>query len=207
MNLALFDFDGTLTRSDTFTPFIYAAVHPTRLAFGRLLLAPWVAAYKLGWLSASAMRARIVAFGFRGRVESEIREAGARYARALPELIRPEVLERVRWHQARGDVVVVVSASLEVYLAPYCAELGVALIGAQLESHQGTLTGRYLAGDCTGVEKAQRVRDRYDLTNYADVFAYGDTEEDRDLLALASHRFFRGQKLMPVAAGEPGSMA
>ena len=31
MNLALFDFDGTITNADTFTPFVYCAVKAARL--------------------------------------------------------------------------------------------------------------------------------------------------------------------------------
>jgi hypothetical protein len=37
-NLALFDFDGTITSHDTFTPFIYYAVDPQRLAVGKVVL-------------------------------------------------------------------------------------------------------------------------------------------------------------------------
>ncbi len=32
MNLALFDFDGTITSNDTWTPFMHFAVRPSRLA-------------------------------------------------------------------------------------------------------------------------------------------------------------------------------
>ena len=40
MNLALFDFDGTITECDTFTPFIKKAIPRSRMIVGRLLLMP-----------------------------------------------------------------------------------------------------------------------------------------------------------------------
>ncbi len=57
------------------------------------------------------------------------------------------------------------------------------------------MTGEYAGGDCTGAEKARRVRERYDLSRYPVVYAYGDTPEDYELLRLASKRYFRWQEL------------
>lgn len=195
-NLALFDFDGTITTQDTFTPFVLHAIDPLRIAVGKVLLSPLVVAYKLGVLSPSRMRRSIVLFGFRGRAGSDVRKVGLEYSRSrLAPVVRAEALERIRWHQAQGDAVVVVSASLDVYLADWCRELGVDLICAELEEREGVLTGRYRDGDCCGHEKARRVRQRYDLRSFAAIYAYGDTAEDRAMLELASRRFYRWREL------------
>lgn len=195
-NLALFDFDGTITSKDTFTPFIFHAVKPARLAVGKLALGPLVVAYKLGLVSASLMRRIVVRFGLRGRRSSEVQAAGEQYSRSrLAHVVRPKALERIRWHHARGDLVVIVSASLSVYLADWCREVGVELIGTELEEQQGLLTGHYRGGDCSGQEKARRVRKRYDLTRYETIYAYGDTPEDEAMLALANERYYRWPEL------------
>jgi hypothetical protein len=57
MNLALFDFDGTITHRDTFAPFIYFAVSRLRIALGAALLSPMIAAYKVGLLPTRRLRA------------------------------------------------------------------------------------------------------------------------------------------------------
>lgn len=195
-SLALFDFDGTITFKDTFTPFVFRAVPRARLAIGKVVLSPLIVAYKLGLLSASRMRRSIVHFGFRGRSEAEVRQAGLDYACSqLQSVVRAEALERLRWHQAQGDVVVVVSASLDVYLTEWCRQLGVDLICSELEANDGVLTGRYRALDCAGPEKARRVRERYDLSVFDVVYAYGDTREDDAMLSLASKRFYRWREL------------
>jgi phosphatidylglycerophosphatase C len=191
-NLALFDFDGTITFKDSFTPFIFYAVEPTRMALGKVVLSPMIAAYKLGLVRTSRMRTTVVGFGFRGRREADVREMGLSYAREkLSAITSPRALERIEWHKARGDAVVVVSASLDVYLSAWCKEAGVDLICTELEARGGMLTGRYRHGDCTGKEKARRVRERYDVRAYEVVYAYGDTKEDDAMLALAHKRFFR----------------
>lgn len=193
-NLALFDFDGTITLGDTFTPFIRFALPRSRIIVGSLRLLPQIVGYRLGRVPATRMRQAIVRVAFAGRAETELRELGARYAETLGSVMRPEALERIAWHQSNGDRVVVVSASLELYLRPWCDARGLELICAELESNQGVLTGRYVDGDCTGQEKARRVRARYDLDECATIYAYGDTDEDQALLALANKRFFRWQE-------------
>jgi phosphatidylglycerophosphatase C len=198
MNLALFDFDGTITHTDTFRPFIDFAVSPRRRRFGTLLLGPVIAAYGLGYVPASRLRALVVFCGFRGRREAELDALGARYARTFEHVVRPEALARIRWHRDRGDRVVVVSASLRPYLRAWCEALGLDLVCTELESRRGVLTGSYLGGDCTGAEKARRVRARYDLARYPVIYAYGDTHEDRELLGLASKRYFRWREVGAV---------
>jgi phosphatidylglycerophosphatase C len=195
-NLALFDFDGTITTSDTFAPFLFYAAEPARIIIGRLVLSPLIVGYKLGLVSASRMRRSAARFVFRGRREGDVREAGLEYSRSrIASMVRPHALERIRWHQAQGDEVVVVSASLDVYLADWCRQLGVELICTELEAEEGVLTGRYRTGDCCGPAKAKRVRERYDLRSFNLVYAYGDTREDDALLRLASKRFYRWREL------------
>ena len=52
MDLALFDFDGTITTHDTFRPFLSFAGGRARLALGTALLGPMVVGYELGWVHA-----------------------------------------------------------------------------------------------------------------------------------------------------------
>lgn len=193
MNLALFDFDGTITTRETFGDFIRHAVTPLRRALGAPLFAPMLAGYKLGLVSGSRIRQSVVSFGLRGAAAEHVRSAGERFAaEVLPRLLRPEAMRRVAWHQSRGDRVVLVSGGLDAYLAPWCRQHGLELICSLLEIRNDRLTGRYRGAQCVGEEKARRVRERHDLDAYAQCYAYGDTHEDEAMLALAHRRFYRG---------------
>lgn len=195
MDLALFDFDGTITVNDTFSSFLPHALSRRHLLLGRIVLAPVVVGYKLGLVSAPMARTLVSAFAFRGKDETALRAAGERYAsERLPAFVRPHALERIRWHKARGDRVVVVSCSLDVYLAAWCRNHGLELICNELESRGGRMTGRLLEGDC-GPFKSQMILERYRLGEYGEVYAYGDTHEDEPMLDLASRRYYRWQEL------------
>ena len=98
---------------------------------------------------------------------------------------------------------VVVSASLDVYLKPWCEAHHLDLICTELEVRAGTLTGGYRRGDCSAADKVTRLRERYDLARYPVIYAYGDTDEDREMLDIAHEKYFRWQKLDEGASLSP----
>jgi HAD superfamily hydrolase (TIGR01490 family) len=195
-NLALFDFDGTITSKDTFTAFVHFAMGSARLLIGKIVLGPLLVGYRSGVVSGATTRTSVSRFGFAGRREHALREAGLAFGRqVLPRVVRPEMLERIRWHQAEGDRVVVVSASLDIYLEAWCREHALELVCTELEFRGGRSTGGYRRGDCSGQRKVQRIRERYDLAEYPEIYAYGDTREDLPMLAVATHKFYRGRQV------------
>lgn len=195
-NLALFDFDGTITTREMFPDFIRLAVTPGRLALGKLLLAPLIVGYKAGVVSGSLIRSAIVRFGFTGVELARLQACGLDFAsRVLPTVLRPEALARIEWHRAQGDTVVVVSGGLDLYLQHWCATHGLALICSSLQHRDGRMTGAFAGAQCVRTEKPRRVRAQYRLQEFNQIYAYGDTREDLDLLALAHHKVYRWQPL------------
>jgi len=195
VQLALFDFDHTVTVCDTYARFLRRVATPAQRARARWTLGPWFLGYKAGVVSATGIRVRATRMAFSGRHEAEITTLGSAYAEnTLPGLLRPEMMERIAWHQTQGHEVALVSGSLDVYLRPWCERHGLALICNRLESGDGRLTGRYAGGD-RGGHKATDIRARYDLSRYDRIHAYGDSREDRPMLALAHERWYRGRRI------------
>lgn len=194
-DLALFDFDGTLTTRETFPDFMRYAVPRWRLLAGGALLAPVVFGYRRGWVAGNPTRASIVQVGLRGMPVRRLRTLGEAFAReVLPGLLRPQAMETLAWHRGRGDRIVVVSGGLDVYLAPWCAAQGLELACSVLAERGGRITG-YAGAQCVGEEKVRRVRALCDPAAYAAIHAYGDTHEDMAMLAMAQHRTYRGRSM------------
>ncbi|WP_312237544.1 HAD family hydrolase [Stenotrophomonas sp.] len=195
MELALFDFDHTVTTGDTYGRFLRRVATPEQLAQAWWKVGPWLLAYRLKLISAERIRARVTRLTFSNRHSDDIATQAAGYARdVLPEMVRPQMLEQIRWHLQQRHTVVIVSGSLDLYLRPWCESLGLGLICNRLESRDGRLTGRYADGDC-GPRKAEHIRQRYDLSRFQRIHAYGDSSEDRPMLALAHDRWYRGKPL------------
>ena len=196
MDIALFDFDGTITNCDTFTPFVKAAIPRKRMRVGKILLTPFMIAHKYSLLSSSYIRQKVVRVGFKNLPVLDIAELGHKHAESfIPNVLRPEAIERLNWHKARGDRILIVSASLAVYLGPWCEKMGFELCGVNLEEREGLLTDHYLDGDCTGRKKVERIRALIKLDEFEHIYAYDDTAEDIEMLDLADSKFFNWEKV------------
>ena len=200
-NLALFDFDGTITKRDAYGVFVAKAVPRWRLSLALFFTWPLIIAYRYGWLSGVRGRAIVAWVGFY-RARCVTVEAVARHVATvdIPALVRPEIWAKLRDHLAQGDQVAVVSGSFDLYLRPWCEAHGLHLFCSSLERSGGRFTGRYAGFQCVGAEKVRRVREHFDLAQFAEIYAYGDTPDDRELLALAHRKFHLGIEITDLAS-------
>ncbi len=194
MGVAAFDFDGTLLAGDSFLPFLIRARgrRPVLGAGPALLRA-------LGsQRDRDAAKAVLVHRLLQGYPARELAALGEAYSHELLGRLRPSMAERVAWHRQRGHRLVLVSASLDTYLAPLGSRLGFdAVLATGLEiGADGLLTGRLQGANCRGREKEARLRAWLTATfdgAVPEVWAYGDSAGDRELLAMADHRVFVGR--------------
>lgn len=186
MELALFDSDHTITDRDSYSGFLRRIATPDALKQARWKIGPWLLAYRATLVSAEALRRRVTRLAFAGRDAGEVGRLAQTYAEeALPAMLRPEMMQRIAWHQAQGHEVAVVSASLDAYLRTWCERHGITgLICNALASKEGRLTGEYAGGEI-GMRKAALIHQHHDLSRYHRIHAYGDSREDRPMLALA----------------------
>jgi phosphatidylglycerophosphatase C len=98
------------------------------------------------------------------------------------------MLDRLRHHRDEGHEIVVVSASLDVYLRPLVPRLGVDhVIACTLEADpRSVLTGELVGGNVRGPEKVRRL-DAWLGDDAVELWAYGDSSGDDELLARADH--------------------
>jgi phosphatidylglycerophosphatase C len=194
MNLALFDFDGTISSRDSFLLFLWHA-NKVKVAQTCLSYAPQIILYKLGHYSNQKLKETFLQKLFAEISLDELETASEQYCNdILPTIIRSGFWQRLAWHRQKGDEVVVVSASPEFMLEPWCRSHGIELIGTEVETDNlGRLTGKLVGKNCMGHEKVRRVKACYDIENYDQLFTYGDTKSDLPMLELAApeNRFYK----------------
>ncbi|ENW15461.1 Phosphoserine phosphatase [Acinetobacter haemolyticus CIP 64.3 = MTCC 9819] len=195
VNLALFDFDGTLYPKDSFTRFIFFALPKHHVILKGLKILPWIQAYYLGLYPAHAMRPRLFQTMFKGVTAKQIQSIAINYAQQIIKELDPDLLQQLYLHQQRGDHVVLVSASIDLYLAPICELLNIELICTETEIINGTLSGHYQSLDCSCEQKKIRVLQQYNLNEYHQVYAYGNSHEDLEMFSLTDHAYMVGQDL------------
>ncbi|MEO5679538.1 MAG: HAD family hydrolase [Acidimicrobiales bacterium] len=184
---AAFDFDGTLTRRDTLLPFL---VHVAgRRAVGRALAArAGPLALALGGRGdRGVQKEQVLGRLLAGWPLAELEAVADEFAEAaVATRLRPEVVGHLRAHLAAGDLVVVVTASPELVVAPIARRLGpVPVVGTRLEvGADGRLTGGLLGANVRGAEKVRRLTEW--LGDGTLHWAYGDSAGDREMLAAAA---------------------
>lgn len=188
--LALFDFDGTLTTKDTMFVYLRHVVGPVRLFLGLWLLSPVLVAMKLGLVENAKAKGMLLKLLLGGRTREELEAAAHSFVPVVDPLIRPGGRERLAWHQAEGHEVRIVSASLDLWVGPWAEAHGVKLLATPTAWADGRFAG--LGGtNCNHEEKVRRVDADLDRSAFDVVHAYGDTSGDKPMLAIAQHAHFK----------------
>ena len=191
--LAVFDLDGTLTRGDTLLPFLRFV----RGTWGLLLRLPGAVPGMMRLLIGLGSRAQAKEALLRavlgGMACETLRERGEAFARErLPAMLRPEALERLRWHRTRGHRCALLSASLSLYVEPWARQAGFDdVLSSELDYENQVATGRLKGANCQGEEKVRRLEAFYgELTN-VQIHGYGDSRGDRHFLARCSEAHYK----------------
>jgi len=194
---AFFDFDGTLYTGHVWLDLVR---HHRAARRHRRWVAAYVArnmalypVYKLGVLDQTAF------YGAWGSTMGwllrgwPVDQAQAIFERLTDELIlpnlRPDLLTRLRAHQAEGKLVALVSGTFAPWLETVARRLDVAhAIGTPLAVRDGRYTGRIVPPLCQGSGKLQRIQaylaERRLEVDWPASLAYADSGTDLPLLHL-----------------------
>lgn len=196
--LVAFDFDGTLTSRDSFLAFLAWRAGEAAYLAGVARILPAALGYAFdrdrGRLKA-ALAKQFLGGLTRAQLEKDAQKFAAEHGRGL---LRPDAVRAWRRWQGDGARLVIVTASPETLVAPIARALGAdLLIGTRLAfDAEGRFTGAFDGANCRGPEKARRLREAFgdDVRLEA---AYGDTDGDKEMLALADEQ---GMKVFNGAA-------
>jgi HAD superfamily hydrolase (TIGR01490 family) len=192
--VAFWDFDKTITTKDSTLYFLFYTQSWSKIFMGGIRLGFHLIGMKLGILDTTTVKAKVYAYFFGGWEIEKINLLGEGFAReVIPKLLSEEALKKLEWHKAQEHEIVVVSASPEFYLKPWCEQMGFECVGTLLYS-EGGLMGKSIISDCAGDEKVNRIKKKFNLADYQEIYAYGNSESgDRPMLNLASKgkAFFR----------------
>lgn len=190
--IAFFDFDGTITTKDSFLEFIKFYRGTKRFYFGFLLYSPFLIAFKLKLIPNYTAKQKILAHYFSGEDITRFQSQCDAFAgELLPKFFRPKALIEIERLKKAGVRVIIVSASAENWIKAWADKQNLELLGTRLEVKDNKITGRIEGKNCYGEEKVCRIKEGIDLDSYDDIYAYGDSSGDKQMLALARHGFYK----------------
>ena len=210
MRVAVFDLDGTITRHDTLWPYLRGWVrrHPRPAFWPRVLaaLVPFLLDHDRGGL-----KARLIRTAMGGADRADVRAWSAEYVALLGDYeLCQGALAQIERHRAAGDRLVLLSASVDLYVPDIGRRFGfdeticteVAWAGERLDG--GLASENRRAGEKRRCVEALRARHPG-----ARVVAYGNARSDFDHFAVADEATLvnGGAALRRAAASRGHSVA
>ena len=190
--LAVFDLDGTITRRDTFGPFLWGFLwrRPWRLARAPLAL-PAAVSFLLD-RDRGAMKGAVIHALLGGARRASLSRWAERYvANLLSGGLYAEALAAIAMHRTRADRLLLMSASTDLYVPLIGRALGFdEIICTQVRWRaDGALDGRLAGANCRGDEKHRILAALVARDTPARIYAYGDSGADLVHMQLAQQGY------------------
>jgi phosphatidylglycerophosphatase C len=190
--IAFFDFDGTITTDDSLLKFIRFVVGDRRFLIGLITLSPMLILYKLKFIPNYKAKQYLLSWYFKGMKKEDFFDVANRYSLYhIDKIVRNKAMEKITWHKKEGHKIVLVSASIDCWLRPWCEKNSLELIATKLEIKDGIVTGNLLTKNCYGQEKVNRIKEKYNLKEFEYIYAYGDSSGDKEMLQLANEKYYK----------------
>lgn len=189
MRLVLFDLDGTITYADTLFPYVtgyMARTGRSRLRVARLV--PTLAAFAVGAADHGAVKSALIRATLGGATRTQLNAWTEEF---VPWVVNrgssPGALASVRAHREAGDLLVLMSASTDLYVPQIGQALGfheVICTGIAFDA-AGTVDGALTTPNRRGPEKVRCLQALKQQHPGLEVIAYGNAGSDLAHLALA----------------------
>lgn len=190
--IALFDFDGTITTKDSLADFVQYVVGKPTYYFGLFLMTPILIAYKLKVIPNYIAKEKLITYFFKGWSADHFQKLADQYSiEQIDRITQSNAMAKIVLHKQQGHKVVIVSASMECWLKKWCEKYDIELIATRLEIHDGKITGKFATKNCYGIEKANRIKEKYDLSEFSYIYAYGDSLGDKEMLNIANKQYYK----------------
>lgn len=209
----VFDFDGTLTHTDTLLAFIRFACGPVRMYMGFALYAPLLVLMKLKLYPNYKAKQKVFAHFFRGMTLTRFDALCTAFAQHSEHLLRPAARSFIDTVRPEAYAMAIVSASIDNWVRPFAEmylqsdnaqdksqdnvqgnkpSLPIIVLGTKVEvDAAGCLTGRFSTPNCYGPEKVRRIEAVWPHREQYDVSAFGDSRGDKEMLAYADQGYFK----------------
>jgi len=190
--IAVFDFDGTVTRKDTLLEFIKFSKGKRQFYFGFLLFSPLLVVMKLKLYPNWKAKQKLFSYFYKGVSIKHFNEWSNGFSTEIDKIVRPKATETIKSHKEKGDKTIIISASVENWIKPWAEKAGIEMVLAtKLEADKnGLLTGKFLTKNCYGQEKVNRLLAVFPDRKKYKFIAYGDSRGDKELISFSDEGFY-----------------
>lgn len=192
VTIAVFDFDGTITKRDTFNHIIIKNFGLLNFIICFIFASPFVLFYLLGFVRNDVPKTFIFRWFFKGMPYNKFKSICIDYNKKIDHIIKKNALNKINYHLKSGHIVIINSASILDWVGLWASKKRLHYaIATEVEIINGLLSGNFSTRCCYGEEKVRRMLEIFpDLDSYT-IYAYGDSRGDNQLLSIADKPFYK----------------
>jgi len=182
------DIIKTLTKKDSLNEFLKYSVDTQTYLQNMLRFGPFFILWQLKFMSNSTAKQHLLKIFFKDMDKNEFEKLAKEFSLTkIDSILREDRFKILQEHKQNGDRVIIVSASLQSWLQPWCDKNKIELLCTQIEFIDGKVTGKFSTPNCHGFEKVNRIKEFLDLDIYETIYAYGDSSGDVQMLDIADY--------------------
>ena len=191
MKLHLFDFDGTISNSDSMFEFLKMIYNKSSFYFLIIKSLPIFIKYHLGIISKDNFKEMFL-INFLSKFSKNFLTLNAKiFVKNYEGNLKKSALKYIKnLKKDKENEITIVSASLDIWITPIAKNLGINPISTVSNFNNNSFSG-IKGKNCWGKEKVSRIQTIYDLKEYSEIYAYGDSSGDFEMLKIANHKMYR----------------
>lgn len=192
MKLYLLDFDGTISSRDSMVQF-FSFIYPKHLfLFKCLSCLPLLFTYCLGLSTKDKIKSKILITFLAKFSSQELKALAYDFAIFFDQYY---IKENARSYiqtilSADCNQLYIVTASLDLWMEPIAKRLNASLISTRSLFMNNKFAGMS-GNNCYGIEKVIRIQAAINITDFKNIYAFGDTAGDYEMLSLADHQHYK----------------
>lgn len=190
--IVAFDFDGTLTKNDSFLKFIVFCRGKTTLYLSAFYIGFIWSLFRFKLIKSHTAKQIIFSYFFKGMHITKFNAFCEAFSKEIDAMLREGAVTHIKDCLAQDNQLTIVSASIENWIKPWALKHNIeTVIATKIEvDAQGLITGKFNSLNCVSEEKVNRFLKLFPNREKYRLIVFGDSEGDRELMNLADESFF-----------------
>ena len=191
--LAIFDFDGTVSKIDSTKFFLKISFGKIYFFYGYYLrFIHLFILSKIGLYEFIELKEKRISFFLKDITLKKFDQLTLKFNNIFfGNYLKPDALKKLEWHKKNNHEIVILSATLSNLLSQWSSSNDYILIANNLSFKDDISTGYFERPDCSFDEKLIRLKEIVDLNNFDHIYGYGDTQSDISFLNIVDEPYFR----------------
>ena len=187
MKLFLFDFDGTISKSDSMLEFL-KFLYQGKSFYITLFLNSWKLLPAILYRDNNKMlKERLLKIFFQKFEIHALRDHANHFSTFYQEELKESALKYLaNLKKDEENRIIIITASLDIWIKPIIENLEVELICTESRIVDNRFDG-IKGNNCKGIEKVKRIREILNLKEFDEIHCFGDSSGDKEMLEISTN--------------------